>query len=105
MEAIKVLRNELARVVDNIDAGNSNMDEEELSHVVETVQHYSDKTRYCTKYEACQYLRGISRATFDNLVAEGKLPKGEKRHQGDNNLFWKLKDLEAYRKTMGSKRS
>ena len=45
-----------------------------------------------SKYQAYTYLN-MSRATFDNLVREGKLPKGVKV-AGFKELFWYKKDLD-----------
>jgi predicted DNA-binding transcriptional regulator AlpA len=39
-----------------------------------------------TKVEAYNYI-GVSRATFDNYVNKGLLPKGNKR-QGSNTKYW-----------------
>lgn len=47
-----------------------------------------------SKYEACQYLN-ISRATFDNYVREGKLPKGTKE-AGFKELSWSRKELDMF---------
>lgn len=38
----------------------------------------------------------ISRATFDNLVKDGLLPKG-KKVAGFKELFWYKKDLNKYK--------
>ena len=43
--------------------------------IVDTLKRYTNKDREISKYEACEIL-GIKRAQFDNLVREGKLPKG-----------------------------
>ena len=48
-----------------------------------------------SKYQAFNYLH-TSRATFDNLVREGKIPQGKKQ-QGFNELQWFKKDLDVYR--------
>lgn len=45
-----------------------------------------------SKYQSYTYL-GISRATFDNLVREGKLPRG-KKVPGFKELRWYKKDLK-----------
>ena len=46
------------------------------------------------KTEAADYL-GVSRATFDNYVREGKIPKGT--HQaGFKELSWSQKDLDSF---------
>ena len=50
-----------------------------------------------SKYQAFNYL-GISRATFDNLVREGKIPPGIKQ-QGFTEKAWLKKTLDAYRKS------
>lgn len=49
-----------------------------------------------SKYSACNYL-GISRASFDNYIKEGKVPKGEHK-QGFKELFWYKKDLDEFKK-------
>lgn len=51
-----------------------------------------------SKYEAYSYLN-ISRAKFDNLVKEGKLPKGKKQ-QGFKELSWTKGDLDKYIKQL-----
>ena len=47
-----------------------------------------------SKAEACGYVK-VSRATFDRLVKEGRLPKGRKR-KGWTELVWYEKDLDKY---------
>lgn len=97
---MNTLRKALTRVIEDIDTDNTNMSEEDMVNVITALQLYSHKEEYFTKYQACMYLNNMSRATFDNLVSRGKLPKGEKKYPGDNNLFWKVTDLMAYRKSM-----
>ena len=64
--------------------------------IVDTLKRYTNKDREISKYEACEIL-GIKRAQFDNLVREGKLPKGH--HQiGFKELRWKLKEIEIFKK-------
>lgn len=91
------LKRVLLGIIDDIDAGNSNINEEDAGRIISAIQLYSHKDQYYTKYQACKYLNNISRATFDNLVHEGKLPQGVKLYAGDNNLFWKVSDLVTYR--------
>ena len=47
------------------------------------------------KTQAADYL-GVSRATFDNLVKEGKIPTG-KHVIGFKEKRWYVKDLEVFR--------
>jgi predicted DNA-binding transcriptional regulator AlpA len=100
-----LLRVELLKIVENIDAGNSNMSEEDMTQTIMALRQYSHKDEWMTKYQACQFLGGISRATFDNLVSEGKIPKGKKNFAGDSSLFWKATDLMEYRKKRSAKSS
>ena len=62
----------LEKLLDDIDAGNSNITEEEGKQIITMLSEITDNKM--SKYQACQYLN-ISRATFDNLVKEGSLPK------------------------------
>ena len=92
---LKVIKEELLKIVDNINAGNSNISEEEGVVLVNTLKSFTEKDIPMSKYQAFNYLH-ISRATFDNLVREGKIPQGKKQ-QGFNELQWFKKDLDVYR--------
>ena len=92
---LKAIKEELLKIVDNIDAGNSNISEEEGAYIISTLKSFTEKDIPMSKYQAFNYLH-ISRATFDNLVREGKIPQGKKQ-QGFNKLQWFKKDLDAYR--------
>ena len=74
-----------------MDSGNTNLTEEEELELLDTLKIYLDKTTRLSKYQACEYL-GVSRATFDNYVREGKLPKG-KKEAGFKELSWSKKEL------------
>lgn len=91
---ISVLQKLLRKIDQDIDAGNSNLTEEETLEVVEILKEYTRKDKPMSKYQAYTYLN-ISRATFDNLVSEGKLPKGVKA-AGFKELFWYKRDLDKY---------
>lgn len=91
---LKVIRNLLIKIVDNIDSGNSNITSEEAIEIAKVLASYTDKEIRLSKYQACRYLN-MSRATFDNYVRYGKLPRGEKQ-QGFKELSWKKKDLDEF---------
>lgn len=80
------------KIVDDIDAGNSNIDDEEALKVINTLKEAIRKDVPMSKYQAYTYL-GISRASFDNLVRAGKIPKG-KKVAGFKELQWYKKDLK-----------
>lgn len=88
---LKVIRSLLQSVINDIDCGNSNISEKDALHIINTIKVYTDKTQKISKYQACQKLN-ISRATFDNLVRKGLIPKGQKV-AGFKELFWTEKDL------------
>jgi predicted DNA-binding transcriptional regulator AlpA len=52
----------------------------------------TNKNKRLSKYKACEYLN-MSRATFDNYVREGKIPKG-KKEAGFKELSWTKKELD-----------
>lgn len=91
---IKLIKKYLLQMVDDIDAGNTNITEEEAIQLAATLKEYTDKTKRLSKYQACQYLN-VSRATFDNYVMAGKLPKG-KHEAGFKELSWSRKDFDNF---------
>lgn len=97
MSVLKIIRNELQKIIDNIDAGNSNITEEDALPLIDTLKAFTNKNEPMSKYQAFNYLH-ISRATFDNLVRDGKLPKGYKQ-PGFTELCWFKKDLDKYLKS------
>lgn len=91
---LRIIRNLLLKIVNDIDAGNSNLSEEQAIELISSLKELTDKEQRISKYQACQYLN-ISRATFDNYVKEGKLPKG-KKIAGFKEKFWTEKELDQY---------
>ena len=47
-----------------------------------------------SKVESAEYI-GVSRATFDNYINKGLIPKGRKR-QGFKELSWNKSDLDKF---------
>lgn len=91
---LKIIRSLLLQIIDNIDAGNSNLSEDEAIQTIKYLKELTDKEKRLSKYQACQYLN-ISRATFDNYIKEGKLPKGKKQ-LGFKELSWTEKVLDEF---------
>lgn len=89
---LSAIRTLLAKLLDDIDAGNSNITEEEGKEIISMLSEIADNRM--SKYQACQYLN-VSRATFDNLVRDGFLPEG--RHQaGFKEKYWRRSDIMKY---------
>lgn len=89
---IDVIAQLLEQCLDNIKAGTSNISEEDQLEIVAMLRKYTDKDRRLSKYQACTYLN-MSRATFDNYVREGKIPKG-KKEVGWKELSWSESELK-----------
>ena len=51
---LKVIRNLLVKIVNDIDAGNSNITENEAMELTKVLQSYTDKTVKMSKCQACQ---------------------------------------------------
>lgn len=96
---LKVLRDLLAGIVDDMDAGNTNISEEQLMKAIEIVKPYALRSPYVTAYKAYTYL-GVCPKTFRTLVAKGELPKGIKE-AGETSLKWLKTDIENYSKKSG----
>lgn len=89
---LKVIGNMLREIADRIDEGSISSNPEETMQAMEALKSIVDKEQRISKYQACQYLN-ISRATFDNYVREGKLPRG-KHVAGFKELSYSKKDLD-----------
>lgn len=82
------------QLVENIDAGNTNSDEDTILQAIDCLNTLMQPDRRMSKYQAYNYI-GVSRATFDNYVRAGLLPKG-KHQQGFKELSWSQKDLNEF---------
>ena len=91
---IKVIRNLLEKIITDLDSGNSNITEEEALKLTKVLQSYTDETMKMSRYQSCKYLN-VSRATFDNYVREGSIPRG-KKEAGFKELFYTKKDLDDF---------
>lgn len=91
---IQVIKELLLNIIQNIDSGNSNISENDAIEIAKVLSEYTRKDNGISKYSACEYLN-MSRATFDNYVREGKIPKG-KHEIGFKELRWYKKDLDEF---------
>lgn len=87
---LKIIRDLLADRINAIDTGNSNISEESQLEIIELFSRLSNPEEKMSKYQSVDYINKhgvkISRATFDNYVKDGKLPKG-KHQQGFTEIF------------------
>ena len=93
---ISVVRSLLQKIIDDIDAGNTIISEEEEVKIIESLRELRKKDKPMSKYQAYTYL-GLSRASFDNMVREGKLPEG-KHIAGFKEKFWDRNEIDKYLK-------
>lgn len=77
-DMMRLIKELLLKIIDDIDTGNSNLSPEECEEVIEYLSGITNKNEKLSKYQACNYLK-ISRATFDNYVRANKIPKGRKQ--------------------------
>jgi hypothetical protein len=76
----------LKEVANKIDAGTCELSEEQAIDIASIISHEP-----LSKDMACGFLN-ISRSRFDDLVREGKIPKGRKR-RGFKELVWYKDEL------------
>ena len=92
---LQTIKRLLLKIVDDIDAGNSYIDENEAIEIIGSLKEMVRTDKPMSKYQAYTFLN-MSRAKFDNLVREGKIPRG-KKVVGFKELQWFEKDLRNIR--------
>ena len=93
---LQTIKKQLLQIVDDIDAGNSNATEEEQTKIIKMLNKFLRADKPMNKYQAYTYLN-MSRATFDNHVRAGDIPRG-KKEAGSRELKWYKKDLIKLKK-------
>lgn len=92
---LKVLRLLLQQAIDAIDGGTCNLDEQGVAEVADIVQGVMSRCQRLSKCQACGQLH-VSRATFDNYVRLGLIPRG-KHTRGFKELSWSQEDIDKAR--------
>lgn len=72
-----IIRTLLQKFIDDIDSDNCNITMEQQSKIISVLSNIANPDQRMSKIQACDYL-GVSRATFDNYVRDGFIPKGGK---------------------------
>jgi predicted DNA-binding transcriptional regulator AlpA len=91
---LKLIKEQLLKIVGDIDSGNSNLTERESIEALKALNKFTARDIWMSKYQAYTYLN-ISRATFDNYVRKGILPKG-KKESGFKEKLWYKADLDNF---------
>lgn len=89
---LQLIKSAFQQFIEDIDSRNSNISEEQQIELLQLLQKFNQKE--LSKIESAQYI-GVSRATFDNYISRGLIPKGHKR-QGFKELSWNKSDLDRF---------
>lgn len=93
MQALKrIIIKYLRDTADKIESGNCELSESEAMDIMSVLSHQA-----MSKEDACIYLN-LSRSRFDDLVREGRLPRGRKK-RGFKELTWWKDELDSYVKS------
>ena len=101
---LKLLRTLFVELINNIDAGNSNVDEDELNEAIEVMTTLNKGIYRISKAEACKEILHCSERTFERYVALGIIPKGCKQAHF-KELSWRRKDFDEAIKYMNKEQS
>ena len=89
---IQLIKAALKQLLQDMDSGNTNINEEQQQELLSLLLQFNSKD--LSKVESAEYI-GVSRATFDNYIKKGLLPKGHKR-PGFKELSWNKSDLDEF---------
>ena len=91
-----IIRDTFQKFVNDIDAGNSNLSYEQQCGLIRIMNgiNIGSEENEMNKTQAADYI-GVCRATFDNYVRDGILPKG-KQVVNFKELRWYKCDLDLY---------
>jgi predicted DNA-binding transcriptional regulator AlpA len=95
MVMLKIIRTVLQKWIDDIDADNTNLSYQQQCNIIRLMSNVDiGQENEMNKTKAADYL-GVSRATFDNYVRDGFIPRG--RQVGDfKELRWYKSDLDLF---------
>ena len=83
------------KVLDNIDAGNNNLTEDEAIDLLDTFTHIA------VGKQKAQELVNLQKSRFDDYVRMGKIPKGRKRKHF-KELAWYKDELRQCKEMLTS---
>lgn len=92
---LQIIRSILQKFIDDIDANNTNLNYEQQCSIIRVLSNVDiGQENEMNKTQAADYI-GVSRATFDNYVKDGFIPKGRKL-EGFKELRWYKSDLDLF---------
>lgn len=92
---LQLIKQILQKFIDDIDADNTNLNYEQQCNVIRVLSNVNlGQDNEMNKTQAADYL-GVSRATFDNYVRDGLIPKG-KQIGKFKELRWYKSDLDIF---------
>lgn len=92
---LQIIKSILQKFIDDIDADNTDLSYEQQCDIIRVLSNVNlGQDNEMNKTEAADYL-GVSRATFDNYVRDGFIPKG-KQVGKFKELRWYKSDLDLY---------
>lgn len=92
---LHIIKTILQKYIDDIDADNSNISYEQQCDILKILSNVNTgQENEMNKTQAADYL-GVSRATFDNYVRDGFIPKG-KQVGNFKELRWYKSDLDLF---------
>lgn len=92
---LNLIREILQKFIDDIDADNTNLSYEQQCQLIQVLSNVNlGQDNEMNKTQAADYL-GVSRATFDNYVRDGFIPKG-KQIGKFKELRWYKSDLDLF---------
>ena len=92
---LNLIRTVLQKFIDDIDTGNTNISYEQQSDIIRILSNVNlGQENEMNKTQAADYL-GVSRATFDNYIRDGFIPKG-KQVGNFKELRWYKSDLDLF---------
>ena len=92
---LDIIKTILQKFIDDIDADNTHLSYEQQCELLRVLSNVNiGKDNEMNKTQAADYI-GVSRATFDNYVRDGFIPKG-KQVGNFKELRWYKSDLDLF---------
>ena len=91
----QLIKQILQKFIDDIDADNTNLNYEQQCNIIRVLSNVNlGQDNEMNNTQAADYL-GVSRATFDNYIRDGLIPKG-KQIGKFKELRWYKSDLDLF---------